>query len=67
MQRVMGSLKLCIQARGYFVSTGYSMRGNSTASVQDLIRWADENMYAEKAAYYREIRHDRRHNPQQEG
>lgn len=60
VQRVMGSLKLCIQARGYFVSTGYSMRGNSTVSVQDLIRWADEKMYADKAQYYSRNANDRR-------
>ena len=60
VQQVMGSLKLCIQARGYFVSTGYSMRGNSTASVQDLIRWADEKMYEDKAQYYSRNANDRR-------
>ena len=30
----------------------------------DLIRWADESMYADKAAYDREIRHDRRKRPE---
>lgn len=60
VKRVMGSLKVCVQARGYFVSTGYAMRGNSSASVQDLIRWADEKMYADKAKYYSRNSNDRR-------
>ena len=51
-----------VRAKGYSVSTGYAMRGGKYASIQDLIRWADENMYANKAAYYSEIRHDRRKN-----
>ena len=49
-----------VRAKGYSVSTGYAMRGGKYASIQDLVRWADENMYANKAAYYTEIRHDRR-------
>lgn len=58
LERVSGM----VRARGYSVSTGYAMRGGKYASVQDLIRWADESMYADKAAYYSEIRHDRRRN-----
>ena len=56
----MEKFKGLVKARGYTVSTGYAMRGGKYASVQDLIRWADENMYANKAAYYTEINHDRR-------
>ena len=63
VHETMEKLKGLVRARGYTVSAGYAMRGGTFASIQDLIRWADENMYAEKAAYYREIRHDRRHNP----
>ena len=51
-----------ITAKGYSVSTGYAMRGNTFASIQDLIRWADENMYASKANYYKDNSHNRRKN-----
>ena len=59
VHETMEKLKGLVRAKGYTVSTGYAMRGGTYASVQDLIRWADENMYAEKAAYYKSIRHDR--------
>ncbi len=58
--QVMKDLKQRIQARGYFISTGYSMRGLSSATVQDLVRWADEKMYKDKARFYSEYMHDRR-------
>ena len=38
------------------------MRGLSSATVQDLIRWADEKMYKDKARFYQEYMHDRRRN-----
>ncbi len=60
VRRVMETLKEQVNEKGYSVSIGYAMRGGKYASVQDLIRWADENMYANKAAYYRENGHDRR-------
>ena len=60
----MEKLKGLVKARGYTVSTGYAMRGGKSATIQDLIRWADESMYADKAVYYREIRHDRRKRPE---
>ena len=56
----MEKLKGLVRAKGYTISTGYAMRGGKSASVQDLVRWADENMYADKSIYYQEIRHDRR-------
>ena len=62
--QVIKDLKQRIQARGYFISTGYSMRGLSSATVQDLIRWADEKMYKDKARFYQEYMHDRRRNRQ---
>lgn len=49
-----------VKAKGYSVSTGYAMRGGRSANVQDLMRWADEEMYADKARYYSENQHDRR-------
>ena len=64
MAQVIKDLKQRIQARGYFISTGYSMRGLSSATVQDLIRWADEKMYKDKARFYQEYMHDRRRNRQ---
>ena len=60
MKRVIGDLKQRIQAKGYNIATGYTMRGLSSATVQDLIRWADEKMYADKARFYSENQHDRR-------
>lgn len=58
--QVLKDLKQRIQAKGYYISTGYAMRGLSSASMQDLIRWADEKMYAEKAQFYSQNSHDRR-------
>ena len=60
VKQVMKDLKQRVQARGYFISTGYTMRGLSSASVQDLIRWADEKMYADKAKFYSDYARDRR-------
>ena len=60
VKRVIGDLKQRIQAKGYNIATGYTMRGLSSATVQDLIRWADEKMYADKARFYSENQHDRR-------
>ena len=62
VQKVMKDLKQRIQAKGYNISTGYTMRGLSSATVQDLIRWADEKMYADKARFYSENQNDRRRN-----
>ena len=60
VSRIMETLREKVSEKGYSVSTGYAMRGGKYASVQDLIRWADENMYASKTAFYRENGHDRR-------
>lgn len=60
VKSVLSDLKQRIQAKGYNVATGYTMRGLSSASVQDLVRWADEKMYADKAKFYSENKHDRR-------
>lgn len=60
VSKVMETLKERVSAKGYSVSTGYAMRGGKYASVQDLIRWADESMYANKADFYRDQEHDRR-------
>ncbi|MBR2661868.1 MAG: GGDEF domain-containing protein [Clostridia bacterium] len=60
VKNVLGDLKQRIQAKGYNLAVGYTMRGLSSASVQDLVRWADEKMYAEKAKFYSENKHDRR-------
>jgi diguanylate cyclase (GGDEF)-like protein len=66
VKRVMETLKERVSEKGYSVSTGYAMREGKYASVQDLIRWADESMYANKAAFYRENGHDRRKNKGEE-
>ncbi|MBR4577471.1 MAG: GGDEF domain-containing protein [Clostridia bacterium] len=61
----MEKLKGMVRAKGYSVSTGYAMRGgsNSFASVRDLTRRADEDMYQNKAQFYLEHIHDRRRSP----
>ena len=58
MERVKG----LVRNRGYSISTGYAMRGGAYTPVQELIRHADEDMYANKAKYYSEVIHDRRKN-----
>jgi diguanylate cyclase (GGDEF)-like protein len=58
MERVKG----LVRNRGYSISTGYAMRGGTYMPVQELIRHADEDMYANKAKYYSEVIHDRRKN-----
>ena len=60
VKRVLKDLKQRVQAKGYFIATGYTMRGVSSASMQDLIRWADERMYADKARFYSDYGRDRR-------
>lgn len=62
VKQVIEKMDSLITAKGYSVSTGYAMRGNTFASIQDLIRWADENMYASKANYYKDNSHNRRKN-----
>ena len=58
MERVKG----LVRNRGYSISTGYAMRGGTYMPVQELIRHADEDMYANKAKYYSEVIQDRRKN-----
>ena len=65
VRQVIEQVRSSVVSKGYSVSTGYAMRGGKYASVQDLIRWADENMYADKAAYYKEQIHDRRKRDQE--
>lgn len=42
------------------VNDGYVMRKGREDTVRDMIRWADEEMYREKSAYYRQRGHNRR-------
>ena len=60
VHETMEKLRGLLAAKGYYISTGYAMRGWNNASIEDMIRRADENMRADKAAYYSIIRHDRR-------
>lgn len=60
VRQAVEQVRESVISKGYSVSTGYAMREGKYASVQDLIRWADEKMYADKSAYYRENGHDRR-------
>ena len=60
VRQVVEQVREAVLAKGYSVSAGYAMRDGKNASIQDLMRWADEKMYADKAAYYRENNHDRR-------
>ena len=53
-------LSSLVTTRGYSISLGYAMRGQTFASTQDLIRWADERMYESKTLYYQDHQHDRR-------
>ena len=62
VKKVLADLKQRIEAKGYSIASGYTMRGLSSATVQDLVRWADEKMYADKARYYANQEHDRRRN-----
>ena len=62
VHETMERIKGIIRNRGYSISTGYAMRGGTNVSVQDLIRYAEEDMHANRAKYYSEIRHDRRRN-----
>ena len=60
VRKTVEQVREAVLSKGYSVSTGYAMRGGTYSTVKDLIRWADEKMYANKAAYYRENTHDRR-------
>ena len=63
VKQIMASIEEQVKAKGYTVSTGYALRGGAYASVQDLIRWSDEKMYANKAEFYSQNSHDRRKRP----
>ena len=60
VKQVMASAGDLLCAKGYAVSTGYALRDGAYASVQDLIRWADEKMHESKAKFYSQNGHDRR-------
>lgn len=60
VHETMEKFKGIVRNRGYSISTGYAMRGGTYIPIQDLIRYADEDMHANKAKYYSEVRHDRR-------
>ena len=46
-------LKTLTEEAGYTVSAGYAMRHEGKETVKELLRLSDEQMYEEKAAFYR--------------
>ena len=56
----LDQLKTLIYEKGLSISVGYVMWKDRSDTVQDLIRWADEEMYREKSEYYRQKGHNRR-------
>ena len=62
VHETMERFKGIVRNRGYSISTGYAMRGGTYVPIQNLIRYADEDMHANKAKFYSEVRNDRRRN-----
>ena len=62
VHETMERFKGIVRNRGYSISTGYAMRGGTYVPIQNLIRYADEDMHANKAKFYSEVRNDRRKN-----
>lgn len=60
VREILERMKTLIAEAGYSVSVGYAMRGGRDDSVTEVLRRSDEKMYADKAEFYRQNRHDRR-------
>ena len=60
VQDTLDRLRTVIHEKGLSISAGYVMRKGREDTVRDMIRWADEEMYREKSAYYRQRGHNRR-------
>jgi diguanylate cyclase (GGDEF)-like protein len=60
VQDTLDRLRTMIHEKGLSISAGYVMRKGREDTVRDMIRWADEEMYREKSAYYRQRGHNRR-------
>ena len=60
VKEILERMKTMIAEAGYSVSVGYAMREGRDDTVAEILRRSDEKMYADKAEYYRENRHDRR-------
>ena len=64
MEEIDGMVKGMIRSitdKGYSVSVGVSCREKEDLEMKTLIREAEKLMYREKARYYQEAGHDRRH------
>lgn len=60
VQDTLDRLQTMIHEKSLSISAGYVMRKGREDNVRDMIRWADEEMYREKSAYYRQRGHNRR-------
>jgi len=58
--QIVESIQKNVSETGYSCSIGYSHNTEGTKSVDDLLREADEMMYADKARYYSNSGKDRR-------
>ena len=60
VQSTLERMKELIAEAGYSVSVGYAMRDGRNDTVTEVLRRSDEKMYTDKAAHYRQNKHDRR-------
>ena len=60
IQEVILCIKEDLFPTKYRVSVGYAVRDESNSTIDDLIRVAEERMYADKAEFYKSSPYDRR-------
>ena len=60
VERRIQRLKREVEAAGYHVAVGCDFRDMNELEVRELIRRAEENMFRDKSAFYRQAANDRR-------
>ena len=60
LKEVLDKIKEDINEVDYFCSMGYAYRNDSSVSMDDLLKEAEEKMYIDKANFYKTAKFDRR-------
>ena len=60
LKEVLNKIKEDINEVDYFCSMGYAYRNDSSVSMDDLLKEAEEKMYIDKANFYKTAKFDRR-------
>ena len=60
VNELVSSLKQAVESAGYHIAAGVCVKGNKELAVNSMIKDAETEMYADKAAFYQQSGKDRR-------